>query len=136
VRLHWYHAKNGPDILREKGLSDSKMNTLFIGTEGMLLTGFSSYKLYPEEKFKDYKVIDTIPRSPGFHQEWINACKGDAPATCEFGYSGPLTETVLLGNVAYRAGGEFEWDAENLKAIGNDKAANLIVPEFRKGWEI
>lgn len=136
VHLHWSHAKNGPEIIREKKISVKGMNTLFIGSEGMLLTGFGDYKLYPEEKFNDYKVVDTIPKSPGFHQEWINACRGSSPATCEFGYSGPLSETVILGNVAYRAGGEFEWDAENLKVTGNEKAANLIVPEFRKGWEI
>ncbi len=57
-------------------------------------------------------------------------------ATCHFDYSGPMAETVLLGNVAYRAGGSFEWDAANLKTIGNDAAAELIRPMFRQGWEI
>ncbi|MBD3672523.1 MAG: Gfo/Idh/MocA family oxidoreductase [Planctomycetaceae bacterium] len=137
VNLYWSHTAAGPDIVREKNLKVRGMNTVFVGTEGILATGFGDYKLYPEEKFEGYKVEDTIPKSPGFHKEWINACKGDAPATCEFGYSGPLTETVLLGNVAYRSGGqEFEWDAEKLKAIGNEAAQNLIVPEFRQGWEI
>lgn len=137
VTLHWYHAKNGPPILKEKGLSGSGMNTLFIGSEGMLLTGFNKRKLYPEEKFADYQAPEkTIPRSPGFHREWINACKGGEPATCDFAYSGPLSETVLLGNVAYRSGGEFAWDAASLTASGNEKAAELIKPTFRKGWEL
>jgi predicted dehydrogenase len=137
VNLHWAHSATGPDILKEKNLSVKGMNTVFVGTEGILVTGFGDYKLYPEEKFADYKVDQKVPKSPGFHKEWINACKGDAPATCEFGYSGPLTETVLLGNVAFRAGGEqFEWNAEQLKAIGNEAAQAQIVPEFRKGWEI
>ncbi|MEX0819222.1 MAG: Gfo/Idh/MocA family oxidoreductase, partial [Pirellulaceae bacterium] len=106
VKLHWYHAKNGPPILQEKGLPERGMNTLFIGSEGMLLTGFSNYKLYPEEKFADFKPpARTIERSPGFYKEWLTACKGGEPATCNFDYSGPLSETVLLGNVAYRVGG-------------------------------
>ena len=42
--------------------------------------------------------------SIGHHQEWIDACKTGSPTTCNFDYSGAVTETVLLGNVAYRAG--------------------------------
>lgn len=58
-----------------------------------------------------------------------------APATCDFAYSGPLAETVLLGNVAYRAQGTFEWEAETLGVTGSDTAAELIRPPFREGWQ-
>lgn len=137
VTLHWYHAKNGPPILAEKGLSEKGMNTLFIGAEGMLLTGFSKYKLYPEEQFADFKPpAKTIEDSPGFYKEWFTACKGGAPATCDFDYSGPLSETVLLGNAAYRAEGSFDWDAVSLTASGNEKVAPFIRTEFREGWEV
>ncbi|MEO8498304.1 MAG: Gfo/Idh/MocA family oxidoreductase [Planctomycetota bacterium] len=137
VKLHWYHAKNGPPILQEKGLSAKGMNTLFLGAEGMLLTGFDKYKLYPEEKFADFKPPSrTIEKSPGFYKEWFAACKGGAPATCNFDYSGPLSETVLLGNVAYRAEGSFAWDAVNLKASGNENVAQYLRTEFRAGWEV
>ena len=74
-------------------------------------------------------------KSPGFYQEWIDACKGGSAASCNFDYSGPLSETVLLANVAYRAGGGFEWDATKLQAIGNDKAGQFLKSYFRKGWE-
>lgn len=137
VRLHWYHAKQGPPILRQLELPERGNNTLFIGSEGMLLCGFSQRKLYPEEKFADFVPPDeTIPDSPGFHREWFEACRGGPPATCDFSYSGPLTETVLLANVAYRAGGGFDWDAETLTASGNPTAQELIVPQFRSGWEV
>jgi len=137
VTLNWYHAKNGPDILREKGLSGRGANNLFIGTKGMLLCGFGMRKLLPEDKFADYEAPEeTIPDSPGFHNEWILACKGGEPATCHFGYSGPLTETVLLGNVAYRAGGGFDWDAGELQAQGNPKAEQFLHSYVRDGWEI
>ncbi|HAY78381.1 MAG TPA: NADH-dependent dehydrogenase [Planctomycetaceae bacterium] len=136
VTLHWYHAKNGPPILKEKGLSGKGMNTLFIGSKGMLLTGFSKLQLLPTDQFVDFQAPPkTIPDSPGFHREWINACKGGEMATCDFSYSGPLAETVLLGNVAYRAGA-FDWDATNLKAVGNDKAQRYIQTEYREGWQI
>jgi hypothetical protein len=47
-----------------------------------------------------------------------------------------MAETVLLANVAYRAGGGFDWDSKALKAVGNDKAQALIRKEFRMGWEV
>lgn len=137
VTLHWYHASNGPEILKEKGLRANGANNLFIGTEGMLLCGFGMRKLLPEEKFADYKAPEqTIPDSPGFYKEWITACKGGEPATCHFGYSGPLSETVLLGNAAYRAGGGFDWKADELQATGNPHAEQFLHSYVRKGWEI
>ncbi len=137
VTLHWSHDKNGPEILREKGLSDKGANNLFIGTEGMLLCGFGMRKLLPEDKFADYKAPQkSIPDSPGFHKEWIAACKGGEPATCQFGYSGPMSETVLLGNAAFRAGGGFDWNALELQAHGNPHAENFLHSYVRKGWEI
>jgi len=136
VTLHWYHAANGPDILRELKLPDKGNNTLFIGSQGMLLCGFGSKQLLPREKFADFKSPEPfIPQSPGFHQEFVNACRGGTPATCAFDYSGPLSETVLLGNVAYRVGG-FEWDAATLKPKGNPAAEPLIQESYRQGWQI
>jgi hypothetical protein len=103
----------------------------------MLLCGFEKHRLLPEDKFKDFKEPEPfLGKSPGFHQEWFEACRGGAPASCHFDYSGPLTETVLLGNVAYRAGGGFEWDAERLKAAGNPRAEQYLRSTFRKGWEV
>ena len=136
VKLHWYHSKPGPDVLRVHGLQHWG-NTLFIGTEGMLQCDFGRYRLYPEDKFADFKAPEkSIPDSPGFHKEFVQACKGGEKATCNFDYSGPLTETVLLGNVAFRAGGGFDWDAENLKATGNQAAERHLTSYVRKGWEI
>ena len=135
VTLHWLQGT--PSILKEKGIP-GKGNNLFIGDKGMLLCGFGNPTLLPEKKFADFKAPDPfIPDSPGFHREWINAAKGaKTPATCNFDYSGPMTETVLLANVAYRAGGGFDWDSANLKTTGNDKAQALIKEAARKGWEI
>jgi len=134
VTLHWYHGV--PDVLKQHQLSPKGNNTLFIGDKGMLLCGFGQRRLMPEQKFVDFDAPEAfIPDSPGFHQEWINACKGGPKASCHFGYSGPLAESVLLGNVAYR-GGSFKWDAGKLKTLGNETTQNLIREPYRKGWEI
>ncbi len=139
MTLHYDHAATGPDVLREHNMPHKGNNTLFIGTKGMLLCGFGQRKLYPEAKFADFEPpAPSIPKSPGFHQEWIRACKGDkTPPTCNFAdYTGPLAETAILGNLAYRAGGGFDWEADKLKASGNAKAEEYIRPVFRKGWEV
>ena len=134
TRLHWYHGK--PEILQERGLKEKGNNTLFLGENGMLLCGFSDLKLLPADQFATYTAPDPfIPDSPGFHHEWIEACKGGEPATRNFDYSGPLAEIVLLGNVGYRAGG-FDWDSGTLKTVGNDEAQTLIREAYRPGWEI
>ena len=134
VALHWYHGS--PDILQERGIDGKGSNTLFLGDNGMLLCGFSQHKLLPETRFANFKAPEPfIPDSPGFHREWIEACKGGEPATCNFDYSGPLAETVLLGNVAFRAGG-FNWESSALKTEGNEKAQDLIRESYRPGWEV
>jgi hypothetical protein len=113
------------------------MNNLFIGTEGMLLCGFDRLTLLPEEKFADYqRPEESIPNSPGFHLEWVNACKGGPPATCDFSYSGPLAETVLLANAAYRAGGGFDWDGSAAKASGNPRADEFLMSHFEPDWKV
>lgn len=135
VTLHWHHTKSDPPVLAEHGAKGDGFNTFFIGKKASLLCGFGKWKLVPEQGFEGYKPPKTFADSPGFHKEWLNAIRGGEPATCNFNYTGPLTETVLLGNVAYRAGEPFDWDAENLKTIGSDKAQGLLREEYRKGWE-
>ena len=133
VTLHWYQGT--PPVLKELGIEKAGgFNNLFVGDKGMLLAGFKTVKLLPDEKFAAVDIEQTVPKSPGFHKEWVTACKGGEPATCDFKYSGPLTETVLLGNVVYRAGA-FDWDAANLKA-STEPAQALIREAYRPGWEV
>ena len=78
----------------------------------------------------------TIPNSLGHHKEWTEACKTGGPTTCNFDYSGALSETVLLGTVAYRTGKKLQWDAENLKATNCPEADQFIRPKYREGWTL
>lgn len=149
VTLHWYQADGGPEILKELGIS-RKGNNLFIGTKGMLLCGFDNRQLLQKDadgnwqtKLTDKDAMDfpvpekTVPDSPGFHQEWVNACKGGStPPTCNFSYSGPLSETVILANTAYRAQSEFDWDHTTMTCVGAPAAQALIKPIYKKGWEL
>ena len=109
----------------------------FVGDRGSLFADYGSYKLFPEEQFADFKPPEpTIPDSIGHHAEWIQACKTGGTTTCDFDYSGPLSETVLLGTVAYRIGRPLEWNAIDLTATNAPEAATLIQQPSRKGWEL
>lgn len=144
VKLTWYHGPEPPAVLKQKGLpiwkrrgSGPVSGVLFVGREGMLMADFNRRKLFPESKYYDFQPPEpTIPDSPGHHQEWITACKTGAPTTCNFDYSGALTEAVLLGNVAFRTGEQLQWDAQNLKAVNCPEAERLIRREYRKGWSL
>jgi len=79
----------------------------------------------------------TLPRSPGNEREWLDACKGskDKPGG-NFEFSGLVTETLLLGNVATRLGQKLNWDRANLKVVNSDSAQKFVLPERRSGWEL
>ena len=88
--------------------------------------------LFPVERFADY-VFPTQPDESHYTQ-WTNAILGKDTASTEFSYSGPLTETVLLGNVTFRTGKKLKWDSANLKATGVPEADQYLRRPYRKGW--
>ncbi|HEY1068276.1 MAG TPA: Gfo/Idh/MocA family oxidoreductase, partial [Pirellulales bacterium] len=130
IVLHWHHGKP-KDVVDMKLPKDKDgkdpWNTVFIGDKGKLICGFGPWKLLPEDDYQDFKAPSpTIPKSPGFHKEWFTACKGGPAATCDFAYSGPMSETVLLANAAVRAKGGFDWNAETMTATGNPNVEQYL----------
>lgn len=139
VTLTWYHGgkQPGPEVLDSALAEKWKSGVLFIGTKGQLLADYGRRQLLPEKEFAAFTPpAPTIPDSIGHHAEWVRACKTGEPTTCNFGYSGALTEAVLLGNVAFRAGCKIEWDSEKLKAKGCKQAEEFIEHQYRKGWRV
>jgi predicted dehydrogenase len=136
LKFTWYDGGKRPKLFAEKKLPDWGDGVLFIGDKGMLLADYGSYKLLPEKDFADYvPPAKSIPNSIGHYKEWVEACKSGGKTTCNFDYSGALTETVLLGTVAYRLGKGFDWDAKQLKA-SEAGADRYIRKEYRKGWSL
>src|SRR5437588_805375 len=137
VKLTWYQGEMKPRLWQEKGIPQWGNGVLFIGDEGLLLADYEKYKLLPEEKFKDFIPPQPfIPPSLGHHAEWIHACKTHGPTTCNFDYSGALTEANHLGNIAYRTGKKIEWDPAQLQCNGLPEAGPIIRRKYRKGWEL
>jgi hypothetical protein len=78
-----------------------------------------------------------MPRSPGHYEEWLEACKGGPKPVSNFGYAGPLTETMLLGVLAlYAPGKRLEWDGPGLKVKNAPELDKYIHTEYRKGWAL
>jgi predicted dehydrogenase len=115
---------------------------LLIGEKGSFFSKNdygAEHILLPKDKFKDIeKPKPTLPRSPGHFTEWVNAIKSNEPskAMSNFAYAGRLTETVLLGVVALKAGTTIEWDPVALKAKNFPAADQYIRRDYRKGFSI
>jgi predicted dehydrogenase len=70
------------------------------------------------------------------HAEWIAACKGGKPGYSDFAVAAYLTEIILLGCVALRAGKKLEWDGAHMRAKNAPEVAQFVKRAYRKGWEL
>jgi predicted dehydrogenase len=142
VKLFWYDGgKFPPDELLD-GRKPSDNGCCVVGDKGKLYApgGYADNDLQFLGGARDMKV--EFPRSPGHFEEWVNAIRGGPPAMSNFpNYAGPLTEVVLLGNLAVWAadkgeGKRIEWDAKNLKTLNAPEVEHLVRPVYRKGYTL
>ena len=143
VKVIWYDGGKMPPRPPEleQGRNLEGNGIMFVGDKGKILCGgdAGAPRIIPESKMQEYKrPAKTLPRSPGHHQEWIQACKDKNPkgAMAGFEYSGPFTESLLVGNLAVRLGKRIEWDSRNMKATNAPEADKYINKEYRKGWTV
>lgn len=134
VSLTWYDGgKKPPEKFGKLGAG----GLIFVGDKGLMRIGgtWGAPKLEPADQFADYKGPEpTIPRSPGHYQEWLEACKGGPASLSNFDYAAPLTEMVLLGNLAVCLGKEVQWDAEAMRCPNCPEADALLGMSYREGW--
>jgi predicted dehydrogenase len=142
VKAVWYDGGNKPAAPKELGPKDklSKGGSLILGDKGIIYDT-DDYNgaphLIPEERMKAFtdRPKRTIPRVPKSnpHLEWINACKGlgPAPGSNFVDHAVDLTEFVLLGNVAIRAGQPIEWDAANMTCRNLPSADRFLRKSYR-----
>jgi predicted dehydrogenase len=136
VRMTWYQGVNKPEIWTSGGIPQWGSGHLFIGEKGMLLCDYGNYMLLPEADFAGYQPpAPTLPRIASHHAEWLEACRNGTQSSANFEYSGWLTESNHLGNVAYRVGKKLEWDPLRLKATNAPEADALIRVPYRPGWQ-
>lgn len=136
VAVTWDHGRKQPPFWKQHNIPSWAWG-VFVGSEGMLLASYGQHALWPADRYADFRAPQpSIPASIGHHQEWIQACKTGGETTCNFDYSGALTEAVLLGNVAYRHGQRIDWEGANLRIPNAPAAERLLRREYRTGWTL
>lgn len=161
VELHWMDGGIRPERPDELGPNevmgdeDGSGGVIIEGTKGKIMCG--TYGSNPRLLFasgkKEITVAKTIERVPeGHYLQWINACiagYGKSKLSSSFDYAGPLTESILMGNLALRSwmikgadGKNFIgrkkllWDAADMKITNFDEANQFVTKEYRSGWEL
>ena len=143
LKFNWYDGGMQPEIpevFEDKRRMPANGN-FFIGNKGMIMCAGngSNPRIVPETAMKAFKrPPKTIDRIKGSHeQNWIEACKGGKPACSNFEYSGPLTETVLMGNLAIRfPNKKLKWDGKNMEITNLPDANEFVHRQYRQGWSL
>jgi hypothetical protein len=145
VAMRWYDGGLMPP--RPAGLPDSvtldrEGGVIFVGDRGLLMHGTYGGKptLFPESLRGDAgQVPQKLPRITGSHEmNWVAACKGQGQATCPFDYAARLTEVMLLGVVALRAGQgvKIHYDGAAMRITNPTSANQFLTREYRSGWSV
>lgn len=147
----WYdgNQKPGPEVAAALGVTEGpdgnakripKSGSVVIGEKGALViphSGNAMPVIYRDGVPSDEAIEPD--GSENHHANFAAAIRGEIsePARCHFGYSGPMTEAVLLGTVAMRVPGEtLEWDSAKLRFKNSEKANNLLHEPYREGWSV
>ena len=138
VTMRWYDGSNRPP--RPKELEEGRelpgQGGLYYGDKGVMLAPHGDgARLIPDSRMRGFKAPEQLfERGISHWQEWIRACKGGPKSLSNFDYAGPLAETILLGNVAAKAGAKLEWDGEKFEVTNVGKANNYLRRKYRSGW--
>jgi len=142
VTLTWYDGGMRPPRPEElpPGEKMGSGGCLFVGDHGKILDG----RILPLSRRQAYQLPPpSIPSSPGHYEEWLDACKGGPPPGSNFDWAGPLTEVVLLGNIALRVELRerltdcvLEWDGGARRFTNVPEANAYLHTEYRAGWSL
>jgi predicted dehydrogenase len=135
----WYDGTATPPaevIALLEGTEQPNTGSILIGTEGVLLIPHMDSRpgLFPAAKFKDFK----LPQIKGNNhwRQFVDACRGEGQTTASFAYAGPLTEAILLGDVAsHFPQTTLKWHARRMKFDLHD-ANHYVQRTYRSGWAV
>lgn len=166
VTLHWMDGGIQPERPEELGANevfgDGGNGMLFIGTKGKMMAGTytENPQLLPTSRTKESKVKQKFARVPkgadGHYAQWVEACLagyGKKEVSSPFEIAGPLTEALLMANLAIRgfdiqkpkAGGGFDypgryvkllWDNKSMKITNFDEANQFVKRQYRDGYSL
>jgi predicted dehydrogenase len=143
VEMHWYDGglmPPRPEDLPTDVALDRTGGVILAGERGILMheTYGRNPQLFPEGLTEEAATVPpSYERIEDSHEmNWANACKGQGDATCPFSYAAPLTEVMLLGMVALRAGQgrKIYYDGQNMRITNDEEANRFLTREYRDGW--
>ncbi|MGV3528956.1 MAG: Gfo/Idh/MocA family protein [Flavisolibacter sp.] len=167
VKLHWMDGGIQPERPEELGpnevFGDGGNGTLFIGTKGKMMcsTYGADPRLLPLSRNKEVKVPQKFARVPGgdngHYAQWVEAAiagYGNKELSSPFEVAGPVTEGLLIANLAIRAHDvrkpradgkgftypgrniQLVWDSDNMKVTNFDDVNQFVRREYRKGYSL
>ena len=153
LKMFWYDGGELPpeelfeDCPQKANSKPFESGALIVGDEGRFFSPgdyggeVRSTGLVVDGEFIRQDKIEDQPeyvRSPGHFEEFAAAIKGEGKTVSNFpDYAGPLTETILLGNLAVWSGEKVNWDAENMQAENaTDEINKIIRHEYHNGYSI
>ena len=170
VKFHWMDGGIQPERPEELGpneqMGDGGNGVIMVGTKGKMMcsTYGANPQLLPTSRTKEVNVPQKYARVPGgsdtgHYFQWVEACQagyGKMEVSSPFEIAGPLTESILMGNLAIRsydlrkprAGGregqydypgryiKLLWDGPNMKITNFDEANQFVRREYRDGWQM
>lgn len=164
VVVHWMDGGIQPERPEEleanEVFGDGGNGTLFIGTKGKMMASTYSAdpRLLPLSKNKDIRVPESLARvkggADGHYAQWVEACiagYGKKELSSPFEIAGPLTEALLMANLAIRATDiqlkndkgrasfpgrniKLLWDNDKMRVTNFDAVNQYVQREYRKGW--
>jgi len=166
VELIWYDGGMMPrrpvELEAGESMGNNDGGTIFEGTRGKIICGVygRNPSLLPRKAMDYFKQPEkSIPRVEEGHMgSWIKSCKEGTSTSSNFDYAGPLTETVLMGNLAIRSFNHkvlkpgktptswdpwdypgrlrLDWDGENMQITNFEEANQFVSRDYRRGWKI
>ena len=167
VTLHWMDGGIQPERPEELGANelfgDGGNGALFIGTKGKMMcsTYGANPRLLPTSRTDQVKVKQTLARVPGgaegHYAQWVEACvagPGNKEVSSPFEAAGPLTEALLMANLAIRAHDirkpkadgkgfdypgrqiKLQWDNKAMRVTNFDEVNQFVKREYRDGYSL
>jgi len=144
VKVVWRDGNLSPPKPSEFGDEDrwpiESSGQIWVGDDGKLFAGIYGENPRLLDRARHEALLadppaEKFPRTEGVYAEFIGACKGGTPAGSNFAdHAGPLSEMVLLGNLAVRTARVLELDPDTGTVTNSNVPEEYIRPVFREGW--